>query len=214
LFLVGLLGSCAYRNIITRGDVYNISTRTLKDHLSVLNVDEPGEDGLYGLHQLEITGGYTGTDSLNSIDLHGFDIEVLSDSRLRFWMVNHRPPIDDFGNYLDATQLGANSTVEVFDHTIGSLNLHFVKTVYSPAVYTPNNIASTGDGGFVSTNDHSTKTGTVSSFSRIFLLSTAYLHLHSSAHSTRSSAAEASPSAMPTTNATSVLKRVFDFLTA
>jgi hypothetical protein len=213
VFLVGLLGSCADRKITTRGNLYNISTRTLKDHVSVLNIDEPGDDGLYGLHQLEITGSYTGTDSHNSIDLHGFDIEVLSDSRLRFWMVNHRPPIDDLGNYLDATKLGANSTIEVFDHTPGSLNLHYVKTVFSPAVYTPNNIAATGDGEFVATNDHSTKTGTVSSFSRTFLFSTTYLHPHSSAHSTCSSAAEASPSATPTTNATSVLKKAFDFLT-
>ncbi|KAM3071625.1 hypothetical protein ACMFMG_009498 [Clarireedia jacksonii] len=136
------------------------SPGTLKDHVSVLNIDEPGDDGLYGLHQLEITGDYTGTDSHNSIDLHGFDIEFVSDSLLRFWMVNHRPPIDDLGNYLDATKLGANSTIEVFDHTPGSSDLHYVKTVLSAAVYTPNSIVATGDGGFVSTNDHSTKTGT------------------------------------------------------
>lgn len=130
--------------------------------MSVLKIDEPGEDGLYGLHTLEISEGYQGVDSHNSIDIHGFDVEFLSDSRLRFWMVNHRPAIDESGNFLDATKVGANSTVEVFDLVPGSKELNFVKTVANPIIKTPNNIAATGDGGFVVTNDHSTKTGLVS----------------------------------------------------
>lgn len=149
---------CKDAHEMTRGNLYNASKRTLEDHVSVLKIDEPGEDGLYGLHKLEITGGYRGVDNYNSIDVHGFDIEHLPDSRLRFWMINHRPPIDESGNFLDATTLGANSTVEVFDLAPGSTQLEFVKTVVNPIIETPNNIAATGDGGFVFTNDHSTKT--------------------------------------------------------
>ncbi|KAF7959511.1 hypothetical protein EAE96_001127 [Botrytis aclada] len=141
------------------GNLYNVSQRTLEDHVSVLKIDEPGEDGLYGLHTLEISGGYQGVDNHNSIDVHGFDVEFLPDSRLRFWMVNHRPAIGESGNFLDATKVGANSTVEVFDLVPGSKELEFVKTVANPLIKTPNNIAATGDGGFVFTNDHSTKTG-------------------------------------------------------
>lgn len=101
-------------------------------------------------------------DSHNSIDVHGFDIEILPDSQMRFWMINHRPPIDESGNFLDATKLGGNSTVEVFDLKPGSTKLEYVKIIADPIIQTPNNIAATGDGGFVFTNDHSTKTGLVS----------------------------------------------------
>ncbi|KAF7926666.1 uncharacterized protein EAE97_010175 [Botrytis byssoidea] len=150
------------------GNLYNISQRTLEDHVSVLKIDEPGEDGLYGLHTLEVSGEYQGVDSHKSIDVHGFDVEFLSDSRLRFWMINHRPAIDESGNFLDATKVGANSTVEVFDLVPGSKKLEFVKTVANPIIKTPNNIAATGDGGFVFTNDHSTKTGLLRSLDMFF----------------------------------------------
>ncbi|KAJ8058980.1 hypothetical protein OCU04_011963 [Sclerotinia nivalis] len=171
------VGSCVSQNLFyvycinsyktARGNLHNVSKRTSEDHVSVLKIDEPGEDGLYGLHQLEITGGYKGVDNHKSIDVHGFDIEFLPDSRLRFWMINHRPPVDESGNFLDATNLGANSTVEVFDLVPGSRNLEFVKTVANPIIKTPNNIAATRDGGFVITNDHSTKTGLIRSLSMI-----------------------------------------------
>ncbi|KAF7877156.1 hypothetical protein EAF04_000841 [Stromatinia cepivora] len=149
------------------GNLYNVSKRTSEDHVSVLKIDEPEDDGFYGLHQLEIAGGYKGVDNHNSIDVHGFDIEFLPDSRLRFWMINHRPPVGESGNFLDATKLGANSTVEVFDLVPGSRKLEFVKTVANPIIKTPNNIAATRDGGFVFTNDHSTKTGLIRSLSMI-----------------------------------------------
>ncbi|CAD6446020.1 64a09973-e2d6-4bbb-8aa8-b92e3e829c5b [Sclerotinia trifoliorum] len=151
------------RGWIPGGNHYNVSQRTLEDHVSVLKIDEPGEDGFYGLHQLEITGGYKGVDHHNSIDVHGFDVEILPDSRRRFWMINHRPPVDESENFLDATKLGANSTVEVFDLVPGSKNLEFVKTVANPIINTPNNIAATGDGGFVFSNDHPAKTGFIRS---------------------------------------------------
>ncbi|ESZ95425.1 hypothetical protein SBOR_4166 [Sclerotinia borealis F-4128] len=131
------------------GDLYNVSKRTLKDHVSVLNIDEPEDDGLYGLYQLEITGGYKGVDSHNSLDVHGFDVEYMPDSRLRFWMINHRPPVDESGNFLDAATLGANSTVEVFDLAPGSTKLEYVKTIADPIIQTPNGIAATRDGGIL-----------------------------------------------------------------
>ncbi|KAH9213081.1 hypothetical protein DL95DRAFT_507328 [Leptodontidium sp. 2 PMI_412] len=37
------------------GDKYDISARDFNDHVSVLDIDEPGPDGLYGLRKLEIT---------------------------------------------------------------------------------------------------------------------------------------------------------------
>jgi hypothetical protein len=57
------------------------------------------------------------------IDLSGFDIEVISNSRLRFWMVNNRPTVNKVGNFLEATKFGANCTIEVFEHAHSSENL-------------------------------------------------------------------------------------------
>ncbi|KAH7317754.1 serum paraoxonase/arylesterase-like protein [Rhexocercosporidium sp. MPI-PUGE-AT-0058] len=141
------------------GDKYDISARDFNDHVSVLNIDEPGPDGLYGLHKLEITGNYVSATGGKEIDVHGIALEVLSRSRLRFWMNNHRPSIDENGNLLDGKKVGANSTIEVFEHTRGSSTLEHVKTIFHEAVSTPNNLLATGDGGVYITNDHNSKTG-------------------------------------------------------
>lgn len=135
----------------------NVSGRRLGgDYVSVLDIDEPGADGLFGLRQLK-PSGYEGARGDGSLDLHGFNVEVVSESLLRFWMINHRPPIDQDGGYLDAVKLGANSTVEVFDVLRGTDEMVHFKTVASAVVATPNKLAATGDGGFVVTNDHSHK---------------------------------------------------------
>ena len=89
--------------------------------------------------------------------LHGFDVEVLDNDNLRFWLVNHRPPVDAKGALQDAGALGANSTVEVFEAERGKNELLHVRTVWDEAVFTPNKLAATGDGGFVVTNDMSSK---------------------------------------------------------
>ncbi|KAJ5165782.1 calcium-dependent phosphotriesterase [Penicillium capsulatum] len=137
------------------GNLFNISARSRTDHIAVIDVDQPGSDGLYGLRQLKI-GGYQ-----DDLDLHGFDVRKI-DGRLRFWLINHRPPVDHVtGEYLDALVLGANSTVEIFDLDETSDTLEHIKTVASEAIITPNGVAVEEDGlGFVITNDHNTKTGT------------------------------------------------------
>jgi hypothetical protein len=144
--------------MLSRGDKFNASGRGLTDHVSVLNLDDPNQDGFYGLRTLDITGGYRSSAGNKVIDVHGFDIEVLSATRLRFWMINHRPPVDNAGNLLDTKIYGANSTIEVFEHTRGSTTLEYIKTIISDAVFTPNNLVATGDGGVLITNDHNSKT--------------------------------------------------------
>ncbi|KAJ5997442.1 hypothetical protein N7499_006162 [Penicillium canescens] len=136
------------------GDHYNISARSRTDHIAVLDIDQPGLNGLYGLRQLQI-GGYH-----DDLDLHGFDVRNI-EGRLRFWLINHRPPVDPVtGEFLDASTVGANSTVEIFDLDEASETLEHVKTVASEAIITPNGVAVEEDGlGFVITNDHNTKTG-------------------------------------------------------
>ena len=139
-------------------DKLNASGRGPTGYISVLNVDEPGVDGLFGLRQLRPTGFKAASaTSDGSLELHGFDVEVLDDSTLRFWLINHRPPITEVGILLDAKKVGANSTVEVFDVTRGKDEMRHVKTVASEAIFTPNKLAATGDGGFLITNDKSAK---------------------------------------------------------
>ena len=131
--------------------------------MSVLHIDSPGADGLFGLHQLEITGNYRASSGGREIDILGIDIESLPDNRLRFWIVNNGISMDLAGVPRDATKAGANSTIEEFHLTRGSKQLEFVKTFYTDAIQTPNSVAATGDGGFVFTNDHGDyKTGAVS----------------------------------------------------
>jgi SMP-30/Gluconolactonase/LRE-like region len=136
------------------GNKYNVSARSRTDHVSVLDIDQPGPDGLYGLRQLKVSG-YEG-----DLDLHGFDVRRVSDT-LRFWMINHKPQIDlSTGDFLDATVFGANSTVEIFDLDDRSEALKHVKTVFSDAIIAPNGLAVDADGvGFVITNDHDAKVG-------------------------------------------------------
>lgn len=129
--------------------------------MSVLNIDHPGKDGMYSLHKLEITGNYRSATGGKEIDLNGFDVEVLPDSRLRFWMVNNRPAVDEAGNFLDASKAGANATIEVFEHKQGSKSLKFIKTIWSDAVPSPNNVAATGNGSVFVTNDHNNRAGFV-----------------------------------------------------
>ncbi|KAJ6108635.1 hypothetical protein N7523_009958 [Penicillium sp. IBT 18751x] len=136
------------------GNKYNISARLRTDHISVLDIDQPGPDGLYGLRQLKI-GGYQ-----DDLDLVGFDVRRI-EGRLRFWLINHRPPVDSAtGEFLDAYAMGANSTIEIFDLDDDTEILEHVKTIASDAIISPNNLAVEEDGlGFVITNDHNSKTG-------------------------------------------------------
>ncbi|OKL61997.1 hypothetical protein UA08_02918 [Talaromyces atroroseus] len=136
------------------GNKYNLSARARTDHVSVLDIDQPGSDGLYGLRQLKVSG-YQG-----ELDLHGFDVRRLGNT-LRFWMINHRPPIDDStGDFLDPKVFGANSTIEIFDLDYASETLKHVKTIFSNVIISPNGLAVEADGvGFVITNDHDAKVG-------------------------------------------------------
>ncbi|KAJ5401833.1 uncharacterized protein N7487_007729 [Penicillium crustosum] len=125
------------------GSKFNISARSRTDHIAVLNIDQPGSDGLYGLHKLKV-GGYLG-----DLDLHGFDVRSI-EGRLRFW------------GFLDARAVGANSTVEIFDLDGASETLEYVKTIASDAIISPNNLAVDKDGlGFVVTNDRNAKVSTI-----------------------------------------------------
>lgn len=138
------------------GDKLNVSARRGSNWVSVLDIDHPGSDGLYGLRKVKIGNSYTG-----DLDLHGFDVKEVHNGVLRFWMINHRPPVNgDTGELLAADQVGANSTIEIFDLDHSRETLELVKTIVSDAVVSPNNLAVEDDGnGFLITNDHTRKSG-------------------------------------------------------
>jgi hypothetical protein len=143
-----------------RANNFNASGRRKTDHFSVLNIDYPGEDGLYGVHHLEVTGPYKGInpENENVLDLHGFGARKLSQSRLQFFVVNHRPPTSPEGLLAENTNVvGDNSTIEVFELERGSSKLEFVKTIVDDNLISPNDLTWVLEGHIIVTNDHLTK---------------------------------------------------------
>lgn len=138
-----------------------------------LSIDEPLEDGSFPITKID-TSGYTSNHGDSSLDLLGFDAEIISEDVVHFYFVNQRPPIDAEGKIVtDARKTGANSTIDgkhsflpmamlaltnsaVFELDRKGSTMRHLRTVYAPhTVYTPNNVAAIGNGEFVVTNDHS-----------------------------------------------------------
>jgi hypothetical protein len=143
--------------LLARGDKLNASGRTLNGRFVAMNIDSPGLDGNYGASRLRITGAYLGPGGSKAIDPNGFDVEILPNNRLRFWMANVRPPVDAVsGEYLDAAVVGANGTVESFELIRGEDTMKWTGTfgANSGMVHSPNKVAADLNGGFVVTNDH------------------------------------------------------------
>lgn len=126
--------------------------------LIALDIDYPGHDGLFNLRGIK-PAGYAGATGDDTLDLLGFDAQILDGDTIQFYFVNQRPPIGAFNNVIDASVLGANSTIEVFEMRRGEDQMRHMRTIWSPAVHTPNRVAALGQGAFLVTNDHSVKTG-------------------------------------------------------
>ena len=125
--------------------------------MTVLNIDEPGDDGFFGVHQLD-RGDYKGSMGDGSMDMVGFDVEIEKNNLLTFYIVNMAPPVDKDFRPLDPAKVGsAHASVQVFEHKRGSKDMKFKFSFENAAIRTPNRVALTGDGGFILTNDHSEK---------------------------------------------------------
>jgi hypothetical protein len=135
----------------------NISGRRPEgSELIALYIDEATKDGFFRMHKIAPTG-YSGATGDSTLDLIGFDVQVLKDAQLRIWLINQRPPVDEQGRYLDATKTGANVTVDVFEHVRGEKNMKHIRTVVDPEIYSANGIAALEDGSFFLSNDHFAK---------------------------------------------------------
>jgi hypothetical protein len=105
-------------------------------------------------------GPYKGinTDNEHVLDLHGFGVRKVSQSRLQFFVINHRPPTTPGGLLKqDVAAVRDNSTIEVFELEGGSSKLQFNKTIADKRMISPNDLAWVAEGYVLVTNDHLTK---------------------------------------------------------
>lgn len=151
------------------GSAYDLAGRAKAGggtgYLTVLDIDGPESagDGAFNARAINFLGK---DGAKQEVDLHGLDARRIGNT-MRFWLVNHRPPVDlATGKVLeDATDVGANSTIEVYDLDLTqspqAQSLIHVKTIASDAIISPNNLVIIDDdGSFLFTNDHSSKVGT------------------------------------------------------
>ncbi|KAJ1039249.1 hypothetical protein NDA10_001689 [Ustilago hordei] len=140
-------------------DALDVSGRPNTDYVAILDTKATGPIASR-ITTVKPTS-YTGT-----LNLHGISVyEIPAKSAelkptLRIFLNNHRPPIDPVTKtVLDATKMGANSTFELFETTLGDGRMRHIRTYIGEAIRTPNRPAAVGPDSFVFTNDHKTKTG-------------------------------------------------------
>jgi len=91
--------------------------------------------------------------------LHGFDLWVQDDqdpsSRAILFAINHRLPFEK--DHHRSHEVGARSVIEVFETTLGSKDLVWLKTIEDSTINTPNNMIALGPNEFYVSNDHAKK---------------------------------------------------------
>ncbi|KAJ4354315.1 uncharacterized protein N0V89_006050 [Didymosphaeria variabile] len=124
-----------------------------------LSIDSELPDGSFPIRAINLDN-YVSPTGDSSVDILGFDAEVIDKSTVHFYLTNQRPPVDSQGKHIDATETGANATMDVFEHKRGTSSMRHLRTVWDPeTLYTLNNVAAVGGGAFVATNDHSKSLG-------------------------------------------------------
>lgn len=137
--------------------------------MTVLNIDEPGDDWLFGVQRLT-RGNYKGPMGDGSLDMVGFATENLGRDLLRFYIINNAPPVDADFNFLDPDEAGgAHSSIQVFEHGRGNGDMMFKYAIESDVITTPNRLALTGENGLIITNDHAAKGGSFRSLMNTWL---------------------------------------------
>jgi arylesterase/paraoxonase len=96
------------------------------------------------------------------LNVHGMDVVADEHDSDLLWVyfVNHRPPLDPS---VDARQVGADSSIELFKTRLGTDSIEWVRTFVNPEIIvTPNDIVGGTNGKeFWFTNDHQSKLGLV-----------------------------------------------------
>jgi hypothetical protein len=140
------------------GSEFNHTGRGAGDHIAVLDIDHPGADGLFGVRALTVAESFPDAE----LQLHNVEARRLDSGTLRFWLVNHRVPVNETtGELLPVgNAVGSNDTIEIFDLDEPAGRLDHVRTIASPALVSVNNIAAGPDGrSLFFTNDHTNRAG-------------------------------------------------------
>ncbi|KAG4420528.1 hypothetical protein IFR04_006348 [Cadophora malorum] len=137
----------------------NATGRGLTDRIAVLDTRGPGRLASH-IKWLSIEN-FSGINGDGTLNLHGFDIRADKHTDiLRILLINHRPPFDPVtGAPLDASKVGANSTIEQFQTKAGTDKMRHVRTFVNEHIQTPNRVAWMSEDTFVFTNSHSAKVG-------------------------------------------------------
>ncbi|KAL2068057.1 hypothetical protein VTL71DRAFT_16155 [Oculimacula yallundae] len=137
----------------------NTTGRGLTDRMAVL--DTRGSGPLASRLKWLSTENFSGINGDGTLNLHGFDVRADTHTNiLRILLINHRPPFDPVtGAPLDASKVGANSTIEQFQTKAGTGTMRHVRTYVSDIIQTPNRVAWMSEDTFVLTNYLSAKVG-------------------------------------------------------
>ncbi|KAL9949017.1 hypothetical protein D7B24_002749 [Verticillium nonalfalfae] len=142
---------------IPNGGKYDPSGQSQRDAIVALDLDLPHLDAS-SVRVLK-TEGYTGTAGdrlLNLVGFTGFESTEKGEDKITLFAVNNRPPLDlrTGKPNINPGQVGANSTIEVFETSAGAASLKHIRTYANDAIATPNRVAALAKDLFYFTNDH------------------------------------------------------------
>ncbi|EEY16610.1 conserved hypothetical protein [Verticillium alfalfae VaMs.102] len=129
---------------IPNGGKYDPSGQSQRDAIVALDLDLPHLDAS-SVRVLK-TEGYTGTAGdrlLNLVGFTGFESTEKGEDKITLFAVNNRPPLDlrTGKPNINPGQVGANSTIEVFETSAGAASLKHIRTYANDAIATPNRVA-------------------------------------------------------------------------
>lgn len=149
----GTKSRMAWNPAISRLDVSG--RRPTGSEIIAFDIDSIAPNGFFSMRSIRPVGAF-GARGDAVLDTVGFTAEFVDDSTIRFYFPNVAPY---HGTYFDATELGANATLEIFEYKRGNDEMKHLRTVQSPAIWSPNRPAAVGGGAFLVTNDHGVKVG-------------------------------------------------------
>jgi len=149
----GTKSRMAWNPAISKLDV--AGRRPTGSEFIAIDIDSFGTNNFFSYRTIMPKGSY-GARGDALLDTVGFTGEHIDDSTIHFYFPNV-PPYH--GVYFDAKEIGANATVEVFEFKRGNDEMRHLRTVHSPAVWSPNRPVAVGNGDFLVTNDHGVKVG-------------------------------------------------------
>jgi arylesterase/paraoxonase len=135
---------------LPNADIFDLVNRPDTDYLAIY--DTKGSGSAASRKTVIKPSNFKGTNGKGSYNLHGMGVHMIDEETLRIFLINHRPQADPHTN-------GANSTVELFESTLGSDTMRHIKTYADEVIMTPNDLTPTGPDSFVFSNDHHIKVG-------------------------------------------------------